>query len=125
MPPVKSRRDSQRNLHGAALLSDQAWLEIAKTLDITKRELQIVQGVFDNLHEEGIANRFKISEHTVHMHLNRLFKKLTVTTRTELVLRIVQQMITLTLSETGVLPPICPRHHSGGCCLHSPPAPPP
>lgn len=106
------------------MLNDLAWLEIATALDITKRELQIVQSVFDNLHEVEIAKRFKISPHTVHMHLNRLFKKLNVTSRTELVLRIVEQMVTLTLSETAVLPPICPRQHSGDCCLHNPPAPP-
>ena len=103
---MKSRRYSGRKLRGASLLSDHAWLEIGRTLGITKRELQIVQSVFDNLTEERIAKRFKISSHTVHMHLNRLFKKLSVTSRTELVLRIVEQMVTLTLSETAVLPPI-------------------
>jgi DNA-binding CsgD family transcriptional regulator len=123
-PPVKSGRDSRRKLRGASLLTEHAWLEIAHTLSITKRELQIIQGVFDNLPKAGIAQRLRISEHTTHTHLNRLFKKINVTTRTELVLRIMEQMLALTLSETGVLPPICPRHHSGGCCLHNPPATP-
>jgi DNA-binding CsgD family transcriptional regulator len=118
-------RGLRRKLRGASLLSGHAWHEIARTLDIPKRELQIVQSVFDNLHEAEIAKRFKISPHTVHMHLNRLFKKLNVTSRTELVLRIVEQMVALTLSETAVLPPICPRHQSGKCCLHNPPVPPP
>jgi DNA-binding CsgD family transcriptional regulator len=103
------------------MLSDLAWLEVARSLRLTKRELQIVQGVFDNLPKTGIAGRFKISEHTVHTHLNRLFKKLAVTTRTDLVLCIMEQMISLTRSETGTLPPIC-RRHAGGCCLHDPPA---
>ena len=103
------------------MLSELAWLEIAKALGLTKRELQIVQGVFDNLPKAGIAKRFQISDHTVHTHLNRLFKKIAVTTRTELVLRIMEQMITLTRSEAGTLPPIC-RRHAGGCCLHDPPA---
>ena len=119
-PSVKSQRDSQSKLRGASLLTEHAWLEIARTLGIAKRELQIVQSVFDNQHEADIAKRFKISPHTVHMHLNRTFKKLNVTSRTELVLRIVQQMVELTLSETAVLPPICPRHHTGRCCLHDP-----
>lgn len=78
----------------ASLLTDHAWLEIARTLSITRRELQIVQSVFDNQHEAKIAERFKISPHTVHMHLHRLFMKLNVTSRTELVLRIVEQMVT-------------------------------
>ena len=104
------------------MLSEHAWCEIASALDITKRELQVIRAVFDNLPKAGIARRLNISAHTTHTHLNRLFKKMNVTTRTELVLRIVEQMISLTLSETGVLPPICPRHHSGGCRLHNPSA---
>ena len=119
---AQNRPNSRRKLRGAALLSAHAWHEIGRTLDITKRGLQIVQAVFDNQHESEIAKRFKISPHTVHMHLNRLFKKLNVTSRTELVLRIMQEMVALTLSETAVLPPICPRHHTGKCCLHNPPA---
>ena len=102
----------------ASLLNDHAWAEIARTLGITRRELQIVQGVFDNLPKAGIAGRLHIPEHTVHTHLNRLFKKLEVTTRADLVLRIMEQLITLTLSETSSLSPIC-RHYSGGCCLHN------
>ncbi|MEI6077839.1 MAG: helix-turn-helix transcriptional regulator [Verrucomicrobiota bacterium] len=120
---VKSERHSRRKLRGAAIFSDHAWHEIGRTLNITKRGLQIVQAVFDNQHESQIGKIFKISPHTVHMHMNRLFKKLNVTSRTELVLRIVEQMITLTLAETRVLPPLCPRHHTGKCCLHSSPAP--
>ena len=117
-------RASRSKLRGASLLTDHAWHEIGHTLEITRRELQIVQSVFDNLPEAGIAKKFKLSPHTVHMHLNRLFKKLNVTSRTELVLRIVEQLVTLTLSETAVLPPICPLHRTGDCCLHNPPAKP-
>ena len=109
----------QRKLLGAAILSDQAWAAIAKALGISKREIQIIQGVFDNLIQSGIAGRLDMSEHTVHTHLNRLFKKLNITTRTELVLRIMEQMIALTLAETGVLPPICRRHERGACPLRS------
>jgi len=122
VPLIKGGRNSCPKLRGASLLSELAWFEIARTLGLTKRELQIVQGVFDNLPETGIASRFQISEHTTHTHLNRLYKKLAVTTRTELVLRIMEQLISLTLSETDVLPPICPRHHTGGCSLHNPSA---
>jgi len=121
---MKSQRILRRKKLGASLLSDHAWLEIGRTLGIPKRQLQIVQAVFDNQHEAEIAKRFKLSPHTVHMHLNRLFKKLNVTSRAELVLRIVEQMVTLTLSETAVLPPICPRHQSGDCFRHCPPAKP-
>jgi len=121
---VRSQRTLRRKQQGASLLSNHAWLEIARSLGITQRELQIIQSVFDNQREADIAKRFKLSSHTVHMHLNRLFKKLSVTSRTELVLRIVEQMVALTLSETAVLPPICPRHQSGDCFRYRPPAKP-
>ena len=116
---MHGRGNSRRKVRGASLLSDGAWVSIGLTLGLSKRELQIVQSVFDNLPETGIAKRFGISGHTVHTHLNRVFKKLDVTTRTELVLRIMEQMIGLTFFETGVLPPMCCYHHSGGCCLHN------
>lgn len=119
---TKFNPDSRAKLRGAALLTDHAWFEIARALGITKRELQIVQCVFDNLPKTGIARRLGISGHTVHTHMNRLFKKLTVTTRTELVLRVVEQLIILTLADTGVLPPICPNHQKGNCCLFNSPA---
>ena len=93
VPSLKGHRDSRRKLRGASLLTHHAWLEIARTLGLTKRELQMIQSVFDNLPEAG-TKRFRIS---VHAHLNRLFKKLTVTTRTELVLRIMEQRVALTL----------------------------
>ena len=113
----RPRLPQHRKLLGAAILSDHAWSEIANALRITKREVQIIQGVFDNLTQSGIATRLNMNEHTAHTHLNRLFIKLTVTTRTELVLRVMEQMIALTLAETGVLPPICPRHQRGACPL--------
>jgi DNA-binding CsgD family transcriptional regulator len=115
----RPRLPKQRKLLGAAILSDHAWSEIAKALRITTREVQIIQGVFDNLTQKGIASRLDMKEHTAHTHLNRLFKKLNTTTRTALVLRIVEQLIALTLAETGVLPPICPRHQRGACPLRS------
>jgi hypothetical protein len=47
---AQSRPNSRRKLRGASLLTDHAWLEIGRTLGMTKRELQIIQSVFDNQH---------------------------------------------------------------------------
>jgi DNA-binding CsgD family transcriptional regulator len=115
----RPRLPKHQTLLGAAILSDHAWREIAEALGITKRELQIIQGVFGNLTQAAIAQRLNMTEHTAHTHLNRLYAKLTVTTRTELVLRVMEQLIALTLAETGVLPPICPRRYRGDCPLRS------
>jgi DNA-binding NarL/FixJ family response regulator len=100
---------------GAALLTDIAWSEIARTLKLSARELEIVQGVFDNFKEDAIAGNLGVSDNTIHTHLHRLFGKLRVTTRTQLVVRIMQELLILTLWEGGSLPPIC-RHRANGRC---------
>jgi DNA-binding CsgD family transcriptional regulator len=107
---------------GASLLSNNAWSEIARTLNLTRRELQIVQSVFDNLPERGIARSLRISEHTVHTHLNRLFKKLTVTTRTDLVLRIMEQMMLRPPPVAAVTPAPVPEPARQRGFLRNPPA---
>lgn len=75
---------------GSALLTKQQWARTAHSLRLSGRELQIVRDVFDNHTEHAIAaNRF-ISKGTVHTHLKRLYRKLAVTTRVGLVLRVME-----------------------------------
>jgi len=100
---------------GAALLTDLAWSEVGRSLKLSARELEITRGVFDNLTEDAIAGNLGVSEHTIHTHLHRLFSKLRVTTRTQMVVRVMQELLMLTLSDTGSLPPIC-RHRVNGRC---------
>ena len=97
------------------MLSDTAWVEIAHSLKLSGRELEIVRGVFDNLKRGAIAAKLGVSEHTVHTHLQRLFSKLRVTTRAQLIVRVVEELLVLTVSEASQLPPIC-RHRANGCC---------
>jgi DNA-binding CsgD family transcriptional regulator len=81
------------SLLGAAMLSDTNWRDVAKALRISGRELQIVHGIFDNRTEHAIAADLHIADCTVHTHLNRLYKKLGVTTRVELVLRVIETFL--------------------------------
>lgn len=76
---------------GSAMFSTQMWSRIAESLNLSGRELQIVQGVFDDLTEIAIADVIQISPHTVHSHFERLHRKLSVANRVQLVLRIVEQ----------------------------------
>jgi DNA-binding CsgD family transcriptional regulator len=100
---------------GSALLTEVAWIEVARSLRLSARELDITRGVFDNLKEDAIAGKLGVSEHTIHTHVHRLFSKLRVTTRTQMVVRLMQELLMLTLSEAGSLPPIC-RHRVKGRC---------
>jgi DNA-binding CsgD family transcriptional regulator len=76
------------------VLSKVAWAEVARSLRLSVRELQVVQGVFDDATEECIAARLGISPHTVHTHIRRLHQKLSVRTRTQLVVRVVASLVT-------------------------------
>jgi DNA-binding NarL/FixJ family response regulator len=78
---------------GSALLSEADWTETARALRLSGRELQIVRGVFDNHKETVIAVDLGIAPRTVDTHLERLYRKLTVTTRVALVLRVMEQVL--------------------------------
>jgi DNA-binding CsgD family transcriptional regulator len=109
---------------GAGVLSDTAWSEIKCSLGLSGRELEITRGIFDNLTEGAIAADLCISEHTVHMHLNRLYRKIQVSTRTQIVLRVLHEFLLLTALESSCLPPICRNRAKGRCPIQDRPAPP-
>jgi len=102
---------------GAAIFSARAWNEIARSLKLSKRELQIVQKVFDDRTELAIADDLGVSPHTIHTHCERLYHKLTVTGRVKLVLRIADEFLALTLAPGSTLPPICMNRAAGRCPL--------
>jgi DNA-binding NarL/FixJ family response regulator len=103
---------------GAVLLSDVAWAEIAHSLKLSGRQLEIVRNIFDNYTEMTIASNLRVSEHTIHSHLNRVFQKLRVTTRVQLVLRVMQEILTLTKAQGSCLPPICCNYGSPRCPIN-------
>lgn len=83
---------------GSAMFSEGAWEEIARSLKLSGRELQIVRSTFDDDTDLGIAQHLGISLHTVHTHVERLHKKLAITDRPQLLLRVMQEFLTLTVS---------------------------
>lgn len=56
------------------------------TIPLSKREEQVVRLVADGLSNRDISLRLKLSEHTIKNYLSRIFEKLGVSTRVELVL---------------------------------------
>ena len=119
LQPRRNRRASawRRNPRGsgAAMLSDLAWREIGHSLGLSGRELQIVRATFDDRKEIAIAAELNIALRTVHTHIERLHRKLAVSDRVQLVLRVMHEFLSLTLCWQGKLPPICPWHAAGQC----------
>lgn len=73
---------------GHCILSDSQWSAVGANLRLSGRELQIVRCIFDDQKELAIADTLDISTHTVHNHVARLYHKLHVTSRVELVIRV-------------------------------------
>src|SRR5215467_4195907 len=76
-----------------SILPHDAWEVIANSLRISDRELEIIQGIFDDRKEYAIAQELKISVHTVHTYLERLYRKLGVSSRVTLVLYILSEYL--------------------------------
>ena len=99
------------------MFSEEAWEEIACSLKLSGQELRVVRGIFDDCTEPAIADRLKVSPHTVRTHCERLYHKLGVTDRVKLVLRVVETYVALTLSADSAIRPICANLASGRCPL--------
>ncbi len=74
-------------------ISEELWGRVAKSLRLTPREKDVIQGIFDNGTEAGIAKQLHLSTHTVHAHFDRLYRKLQVSNRTALTLRVFTEIL--------------------------------
>jgi two-component system, NarL family, nitrate/nitrite response regulator NarL len=57
---------------------------------LTHRELEVLQHLAEGLSNKAIAKKLEISEHTVKFHVNALLEKFEVGSRTEVVVRAIQ-----------------------------------
>jgi DNA-binding CsgD family transcriptional regulator len=117
----KSPKTGTRAVHSpptvlrSGLFSEQAWAGIAASLNLSPREAQIVREMFDDQTEFAMARNLGIARSTIHTHVERLHRKLRVTDRSLLLIRIMQEFLALTVSPEHGLPPIC-RHQIQGHC---------
>jgi len=71
-----------------AIFSDKEWAQIIDELSLSPRQKEIIQCLLLGDSDKQIANDLHISVPTVRTHLSRLFIKLDVQDRVELILRI-------------------------------------
>lgn len=85
------RRAPNGERPGAAVFSDAQWTCLGLGMGLSGRELQIVRCIFAEQKEALIARELGISPHTVHTHLERLYRKLGVRGRCGVVLRVLAE----------------------------------
>lgn len=69
---------------GSRVFRDQEWRVLVSRLGLSPREAEITQRVFDGLGEATIARDLGLAPSTVHTYLRRLYRKLEVKSRGEL-----------------------------------------
>jgi DNA-binding CsgD family transcriptional regulator len=84
-----------------SLFTEEDWCQIASSLSVSPRELQIIQGIFEDKKEAAIARQLGISPHTVHTYLERIYHKLAVNSRVQVVVRVVVEFLDLGGEEVG------------------------
>lgn len=90
----------------ALSISRADWDELARRLGLSGRELQIVQCIFEEHKEAAIARCLGISQHTIHTHLGRLYRKLDTSSRCGVVLRVFSVLLEVS-GRTGSQQPPC------------------
>jgi DNA-binding CsgD family transcriptional regulator len=71
------------------------WDRLAQALKLSGRETQIIRSILQDRKETAIAADLGISPHTVHAHLERLYHKLGVSSRVQLVVRVFAEWVPL------------------------------
>lgn len=72
----------------SSYLTRTQWNSIAARLPLSRRQLQIVRCIFDGLDEPAMSRQLGIATGTIHTYLDRLYKKLGVSCRCELIVRV-------------------------------------
>ena len=75
------------------LFSKEEWRTLADAMELSPRALQIVSRLLTNATEAEISAELGISRHTVHAHIERVYRKLNVRSRVDLTVRVVSQFL--------------------------------
>jgi DNA-binding NarL/FixJ family response regulator len=73
---------------GQGVFAPREWNALATALGLSPREAGIVRHVFDGASEKSIAEELGLSPHTVHTYMWRIYRKLQVQSRQELLVRV-------------------------------------
>ena|SRR5579859_1177459 len=97
---VPLRPDKSGN-PGPSLFPLGAWPLLGTALRLSAREMQIVQGVFEDRKEVSIAYELGISPHTVNTYFQRLYAKLRVSSRPQLIVRVMAEYLSMSCAQAS------------------------
>ena len=83
-------------------LSDLEWAEISDYMRFSGRESEIARLILFGYNEETVATRLSISIHTVHSHVERLYRKLGIGSRGHLIIKLFESYVSLRSSHNIV-----------------------
>lgn len=69
----------------SSFLSDRQWLSIEEELNLSDRQFEVTQYIFDGYSLELIGDELEISSNTVHAHVKKIYQKLSIHSRAELI----------------------------------------
>ena len=98
-------------------LDKQTFALLCAQLHLSQREAQIVECIFSDDKEPAVARHLDMSPHTLRTHVIRLYQKLNVTSRMELVIRLYESFLSLVCEPRSPLEPLCSRYAAGRCRL--------
>lgn len=75
------------------MLPGEVWVRLRDSLKLSDRELQIVQGIFEDQKQESIAYALGISPHSVNTYIQRIYTKLRIGSRPQLILRVMSEYL--------------------------------
>jgi len=84
-----------------SFLPVSTWVVISGSLRLSGRESEIAQCILAGCSKEGMAKKLGISDHTVQTHLERLYRKLGVSSRCEVVVRLFATYVSLQRELSG------------------------
>ena len=105
--PLGSTPQSASPPLGSALLPNDVWLRLRESLALSDRELQIVQGIFEDQKQESIAYHLGISPHSVNTYIQRIYSKLSIGSRPQLIVRVVSEYLGLVASDAQLAAANC------------------
>jgi DNA-binding CsgD family transcriptional regulator len=92
-------------------LPGDVWSRLGDSLRLSDRELQIVQGIFEDEKQESIAFTLGISPHSVNTYIQRIYAKLGIGSRPQLIVRVISEYLASVAAPAELDPPAiaCPE----------------